>query len=296
MGSSSSCDRPGDTPRLILSLFPGIGLLDRAFEECGFCVVRGPDILWGGDIRQFHPPAGVFWGVIGGPPCQDFSGLRRTAPTGYGLEMLAEFARCVTEASPEWWLMENVARVPNVTTLHGHIFAELGHNYIIQRFDINEAWYCDVTRLRHIQFGSRSGRLLNVTRRSQKHATQGAALASDNRPFEELCRLQGLPDGFDLPPFLASEKKRAVGNGVPLPMGRALAQAVIEAYNSPAILQRDLAGLVTPTKVCKCGCGRPVVGKAKYSSFTCRKRAQRKRDTARSQFEQSVTRRQVTEP
>jgi len=28
---------------LVLSLFPGIGLLDRAFEEEGFTVVRGPD-------------------------------------------------------------------------------------------------------------------------------------------------------------------------------------------------------------------------------------------------------------
>lgn len=61
---------------LVLSLFPGIGLLDMAFEEAGFCVVRGPDLLWGGDIRRFHPPAGRFDGVIGGPPCQAFSRLR----------------------------------------------------------------------------------------------------------------------------------------------------------------------------------------------------------------------------
>lgn len=33
---------------LVLSLFPGIGLLDMAFEEEGFTVVRGPDLLWGG--------------------------------------------------------------------------------------------------------------------------------------------------------------------------------------------------------------------------------------------------------
>jgi site-specific DNA-cytosine methylase len=46
--------------QLVLSLFPGIGLLDRAFEEEGFCVVRGPDLLWGGDIKTFHPPAGKF--------------------------------------------------------------------------------------------------------------------------------------------------------------------------------------------------------------------------------------------
>jgi DNA (cytosine-5)-methyltransferase 1 len=55
---------------LVLSLFPGIGLLDMAFEQEGFCVVRGPDLLWGGDVKRFHPPAGKFDGVIGGPPCQ----------------------------------------------------------------------------------------------------------------------------------------------------------------------------------------------------------------------------------
>ena len=54
--------------RLILSVFPGIDLLGTAFEPEGFCVVRGPDLLWGGDIRRFSRPAGHFCGVIGGPP------------------------------------------------------------------------------------------------------------------------------------------------------------------------------------------------------------------------------------
>lgn len=287
--------------RLILSIFPGIDLLGRAFEEAGFCIVRGPDLLWGGDIRAFDPPAGVFWGVIGGPPCQDFSSLRRSEPTGYGLEMLEQFRRVVTAAQPEWWLMENVARVPDI---------EIGY-YVTQRLDINQVWYCDVTRLRHVQFGSKSGRLLSVTRRRVTDVTvqsvtdvtlpgsvtpvtrrdtgviprgvtsvEGAALASDSRPFRELCRLQGLPDDFDLPPFLMAEKKRAVGNGVPLPMGRALAQAVIDAYSNPVVLQRDLAGGVTPAGRCACGCGREVSGKALYYDFSCRKRAQRKRDFA----------------
>ena len=117
--AARQCDPPPGGQKLVLSLFPNVGLLDMAFEELGFCVLRGPDLLWGGDIRRFNPPAGVFWGVIGGPPCQDFSSLRRIAPTGYGVEMLEQFARCVTEAQPEWWLMENVARVPSVTKLHG---------------------------------------------------------------------------------------------------------------------------------------------------------------------------------
>lgn len=193
--------------------------------------------------------------------------MRRDEPTGYGLEMLAEFARVVVEAEPEWWLLENVARVPSVTELPGHSFAHLGHSYIIQRLDINLAWFCDSTRLRHIQFGSKSGRLLNVTRRVVTGDLPGAALASDDRPFRELCQLQGLPESFDIPPFLMSEKKKAVGNGVPLPMGRALAQAVIDAYTSPVVLQRDLAGQVTPARICACGCGRQVTGRPGIMTF-----------------------------
>lgn len=48
---------------LVLSLFPGIGLLDMAFEAEGFCVVRGPDLLWGGDIRRFHQKKMIAQGV-----------------------------------------------------------------------------------------------------------------------------------------------------------------------------------------------------------------------------------------
>jgi len=265
--------------RLIISIFPGIDMLGRAFEEQKFCVVRGPDLLWGGDVRKFHPPSEVFWSVIGGPPCQEFSGLLRTEPTGYGLEMLKEFCRVVCEARPEWVLMENVARVPNVTDL-GHTYsAELSHHYVIQRLDINEGWYGESTRLRHIQFGSLSGRQLNIPRRLVT-ATEGAALANDHRSFDEVKRLQGLPPDFDLPPFKATEKIKAVGNGVPLNMGRVLAQAVLEAYSRPVVLQCDLTGMVTLVNVCACGCGRRVTGKAHYYDYSCRKRAQRKRDHA----------------
>ena len=95
---------------LVLSLFPGIGILDRAFEEHGFCVVRGPDLLWG-DIKQFHPPAGRFDGVIGGSPCQCFSRLAHIVRhNGYavGENLIPEFERVVREAQPTWFVMENV--------------------------------------------------------------------------------------------------------------------------------------------------------------------------------------------
>ena len=106
---------------LVLSLFPGIGLLDMAFEEEGFCVVRGPDLLWGGDIRKFNPPTGRFDGVIGGPPCQAHSRLANIVravhgPDSVAPDMIPEFERCVAEADPAWFIMENVpaAPLPNV--------------------------------------------------------------------------------------------------------------------------------------------------------------------------------------
>lgn len=103
------------TPRsrdaLVLSLFPGLDLLGRGFELEGFSVVRGPDIIYGGDIRRFHVPAGRFDGVIAGSPCPDFSRARRAPPSGLGLELLAEFVRVVREASPAWWWLENVPAV-----------------------------------------------------------------------------------------------------------------------------------------------------------------------------------------
>lgn len=88
------------TGQLVLSLFPGIALLDRAFEEEDFCIVRGPDLLWGGDIRNFHPPAGVFDGVIGGPPCQCFSRpvhIVRHHGHRVGETLIPEFERVVAE-------------------------------------------------------------------------------------------------------------------------------------------------------------------------------------------------------
>ena len=102
---------------LVLSLFPGIGLLDMAFEEEGFCVVRGPDLLWGGDIRSFHPPAGVFGGIIGGPPCQSFSPIGNVNRARWGddcvmPDLTPEFRRVVLEARPAWWVMENSPHCP----------------------------------------------------------------------------------------------------------------------------------------------------------------------------------------
>lgn len=258
--------KPGRSRKPVLSLFPGIDLLGRGFELEGFCVVRGPDILWGQDVREFHPCCHAFAGVIGGSPCQDFSIINRNGPTGYGREMLREFVRCVQEAAPDWFVLENVAQVPDIVV----------PGYIVQRFNLN-ASECGLrqNRLRCFQFGSRDGKPLVIARCVTTGARSRCCLATEGdkdeperprRSWAEFCELQGLPRSFDLPGWPRKTKYRAVGNGVPISMARVIAIAV---HSRP----------VTPwARVCVCGCGREVLRNATMATATCRKTMQRRRE------------------
>lgn len=224
---------------LVLSLFPGIGLLDRAFEEEGFCVVRGPDLLWGGDVTVFHPPAGRFDGIIGGPPCQGHSSyvhINRAAGNTIAPDLTPEFARCIEEAQPSWWLMENAPAVPDLVV----------PGYAVHRTLLDTRWLGgEQERRRAFQFGSVAGARLAVEFSTFDHpARETTCLASEGRagritreggranynprrPFERFCELQGLPPDFLADAPLTNEGKyRVVGNGVPLLMGRAIARAV----------------------------------------------------------------------
>jgi DNA (cytosine-5)-methyltransferase 1 len=240
----------------VLSLFPGIGLLDMAFEEAGFCVVRGPDLLWGGDVRRFHPPAGRFDGVIGGPPCKAWSPLANVVRAVHGEESVApdlipEYQRVVGEAAPAWFLMENVRRAP-LPIVGGYAVRDVTVN--------NRMFGGEQNRERRFSFGTPDGRSLSSAAIAASVAavpgTWEAAVTSNsggrravvvkdangrsrgnqsdayyarlsNRATSELARLQGLPvDFLDDAPFTTRGKKEAIGNGVPLPMGRAIAKAV----------------------------------------------------------------------
>lgn len=251
---------------LILSIFPGADLLGRGFETEGFCVVRGPDLLWGGDVVDFHPPRGVFLGVIGGPPCQDFSRAKRNPDKGRGFVGLDHFLRIVQEADPKWWLMENVAGLPTFCPPPG---------WTVQRFNLN-AKECGVrqNRLRTFLFGYRTGFPLVIRRAEPEPGASPCCMASEGkrlfrRSFADFCELQGLPRDFDLPGLSLAAKYRAVGNGVPVPMARVVATAILRR---PVTLQR----------VCICECGRPVKSGQTMATAACRKRMERRRrrDTA----------------
>lgn len=292
---------------LVLSLFPGIGLLDSAFEAEGWCVVRGPDVLWGGDVRRFFPPASVFGGVIGGPPCQTFSSLAHLVRANgheprFG-NLIPEFERCVLEAAPVWFLMENVPQAPEPFQVPNAVRRSDGLTYAVKSFlldnsalDAGDGFGHEQRRVRRFSFGVRGDGPAPDLRRwidlavfvlpdaarnvaagtgfphddafkarvpplpagheqpagltdRKRRVRSATAVSGSNggngdqriRPgagnsgkgrykLADALRLQGLPPDFlQDAPFTADGKLKAVANGVPIPMGRAVARAVCEA-------------------------------------------------------------------
>lgn len=245
------------TGRLVLSLFPGIGLLDMAFEEEGFCVVRGPDLLWGGDVRRFHPPACRFDGIIGGPPCQIFSRIRHVNPKcgqKHG-NMIPEYERIVGEATPRWFLMENVREAPE-PKVHGYAVTSRlvrddwvgGHTMRLRRFSLGwtgtrypftiEELALHITEPATAVTATGGNRGVTIklggSGKIKKNALSGYGYAG-KRDLDDALRLQGLPHDFLAEaPFTVQAKYHVVGNGVPLPMGRAVARAVKAAMYGDA--------------------------------------------------------------
>jgi len=231
---------------LVLSLFPGIGMLDMAFEYEGFTVVRGPDLLWGGDVHKFHAPQNAFVGIIGGPPCQAhvrYAKLNQAIGNKVAPDLIPQFSRIVIEAKPDWFLMENSSLVPKVTV----------QGYQVQEIILNAAIFgLEQDRKRKFQFGSKTGKRIRVSvpPLAGTEIVEKACLASEGasgvifnkringeqksfyrarRTWARFLELQGLPPAFlDHAPFTIEGKYKVVGNGVPLPMGRAIARAILE--------------------------------------------------------------------
>lgn len=254
---------------LILSIFPGIDLLGRAFEEVWpeACVVRGPDLLWGGDIRTFHPPTGRFDGVIGGPPCQAFSRLRHLVEhNGHAVapNLIPEFERVVMEADPSWFLMENVPGAPEPAP----------GGYVVRTRYVTDAHVGGETRrCRRFSFGwsdeagervppfeiefaalhaiepdypvlasggcrpvpvpvtiGGSGKVKRSAREIETRKGASARGLKTQAYYADALRLSGLPADFlaDAPMTVAG-KIKCIGNGVPMAMGRAIAKAVRRA-------------------------------------------------------------------
>lgn len=232
--SARHCALASGSP-LVLSLFPGIGLLDHAFELEGFTVVRGPDLLWGGDVRRFHALPGRFDGVIGGPPCQKFSTASQLAGT-QAVDLIPEFLRVVREAQPKFVVMENVRQAVG----HPDIPRDWSHA-VLRDCD------CGGHTLRTRAFwtwpmmvwepgGKADGEYEHsVMATSWKRGSSDSQYVKDkgflpgDLPVMEYARLQGAEViGERLQEYKAGKPfaVHVLGNGVPVAMGRYVARAV----------------------------------------------------------------------
>ena len=134
---------------VVVDLFCGCGGMSKGFELAGHNVVAGMD-NWDKAldvyranfshpviksdlsdvdssvraVTQFEPEM-----IIGGPPCQDFSSAgKRNEDNGRG-NLTVSYAKIIAEVHPEWFVMENVARIvkTNKLTEAKGIFKEAGY-------------------------------------------------------------------------------------------------------------------------------------------------------------------------
>jgi DNA (cytosine-5)-methyltransferase 1 len=230
-------NNPEDIARqqVVLSLFPGADLLGAAFEELGFCVVRGPDTLWGSDVRDYHVPAGRFDGVIGGPPCQLFSVAGALQKTD-AIDLIPEYLRIVAEAEPQWAVMENVVpalKAPTAPDWNSVILRDWdcgGHTSRRRAF-----WFYGMRP--HVEPATRTGKPeYSVLATSWKNRDGDNGFLS-SVTGEDAARLQGFAMRAEvirsaLPRFLSETSARQLivhlmGNGVPRAMGLYVARHVL---------------------------------------------------------------------
>jgi DNA (cytosine-5)-methyltransferase 1 len=150
----------------IVDLFSGCGGLSLGFQNVGFEIKSAFD-KWEPAVKVYrenfnHPIYDTDLGseeglefvkslkpqmIIGGPPCQDFSSAGKRDETLGRADLTISFANIVTEAKPEWFVMENVARIMKSHILKDalQIFKNAGYGISYQVLD---ASYCGVPQAR----------------------------------------------------------------------------------------------------------------------------------------------------
>lgn len=228
-----------ETVQLVLSLFPGADLLGRAFESEGYCVVRGPDILQGQDIRNFHVSPGRFDGIIGGPPCQAFS-VASTFQGTKAIDLIGEFVRIVKEAQPQWAVMENIwgaRKSPNIPDWPVVRLCDFDCGGLTKR--VRAFWFYGIEPAMKpvVKPGRRDAAysVLATSWKDRKWSKRDRDTLPQRLPCEAAA-LQGFPGLADtiidsLPAGMTPRSKEIfavhmLGNGVPLALGRYIARHV----------------------------------------------------------------------
>lgn len=217
---------------LVLSIFPGIDILGNAFEDEGYCVVKGGEPMFGQrGIESFRPPAGVFEGVIGGPPCKGDSLLAHLNGSP-SIGLFHEFERVVDMAQPDWWLMEAVR--PHRDKHLGNIVA-LSPRWLGKKQSRWRYFHTNLDILPHLEGWAT---LEDPVFKHAVLAGHGGAVGSVYRgmakySWAEMCALQGLPADYDIPCLTKRFRQEVVGNAVQYDVARALARALRRATGAP---------------------------------------------------------------
>ncbi|MFE2246601.1 DNA cytosine methyltransferase [Streptomyces lavendulae] len=104
--------------------------------------------VYAGDIKEFDPTPfkGQADVIMGGPPCQGFSGLGKEDPTDPRNELWQEYVRVVAKVHPKIFVIENVDRflkspqyreLLSASTTPGHPL----HDYTVEQAVLNAADY-----------------------------------------------------------------------------------------------------------------------------------------------------------
>lgn len=153
----------------VVDIFCGCGGLSLGFQEAGFNIVRAFDNwdkavdiynlnfehdaelidaydLTADYISGFLPDL-----IIGGPPCQDYSSAGKQDETLGRANLTLRFAQIVSEASPEWFVMENVGRIIKSQTLPKALDLFKGAGYGLSQV-VLDASLCGVPQKRKRYF------------------------------------------------------------------------------------------------------------------------------------------------
>jgi DNA (cytosine-5)-methyltransferase 1 len=167
------------------------------------------------------------------------------------LNLVPEYERVVAEAAPQWFVMENVPEAPEPRVRGYHVSsAVFGNRDVggvqdrVRRFSLGS-----FDRLRLDTWIAReamSARIQGEYAATVTAAHAGARGTAENPTptyriahysVEEALRLQGCPPDFFGPrsPFRRDAQLKMLAEGVPLPMGRAVARAVRSALGLPLL-------------------------------------------------------------
>jgi len=149
-----------------VDLFSGCGGLSLGFQNAGFEIVAAFD-NWQPALTVYkenfnHPVYDADLSaeenisfiknigpeiIIGGPPCQDFSSAGKRDETLGRADLTLSFANIVAAAKPQWFVMENVARIQRSRILKQafDIFQNAGYGLSAH---VLNACYCGVPQSR----------------------------------------------------------------------------------------------------------------------------------------------------